>query len=190
MLTNSGPWRHRAWVWILTANSDMALKNASHFFFNWKWPHTVRTTIYSTLNRKYFPFDNKPYLVKPRWLATIAKENKQSSVAIWHTARRYLAHASEKSARNSSHASWQQIDSCSRHWQRSLNLSSTNGVLNLDTCFVLKNHTQKWFISNLSSVNQYLNTKPFGKFCSSKIAQCYSLHKPLSNKREFYLKLT
>ena len=113
------------------------------FFFNWKWPHTVRTTIYSTLDRKYFPFDNKPYLVKPRWLATVAKENKQSSVAIWHTARRYLAHASEKSVRNSSHASWQQIDSCSRHWQRSLNLSSTNGVLNLDTCFVLeKPHTE------------------------------------------------
>ena len=96
---------------------------------------------------------NKLYLVKPVCLATAAKENKQSSVAMWCTALRYLEQPSENSARNSSHASWHAIDSCSRHWQRSLNLSSTKGVLNLETCLVLEDHK-----TNINRSDQDLNS--------------------------------
>ena len=78
-----------------------------------------------------------PYLTKPGCLATAAREKRQSRVAIQWTARRYLEHPSENSAKNSSHAPWAAIDSCSLHWHKTLNFSSTKGVLNRDTCLVL-----------------------------------------------------
>ena len=90
-------------------------------------------------------FFRSPYLTKPGCLATAARENRQSRVAIQWTARRYLEHPSENRAKNSNHASWAAMDSCSLHWHRILNFSSTKGVLNRDTCLVLVD-TKIWII--------------------------------------------